>query len=105
MAIRFEQLHSKQGVLMRAFFVYNRRGKVLALGAVRHGDSLGYCLMHAKRLENDLPLVQAVERLTAPVTGVTVRRHEWEKGRKGCQRIVRPADRGGTIRPGRQVYA
>jgi len=83
--MRFEQLHSLQGVLMRAFFVYDGAGRTMALGAVPQGSSPGFCVMKARRYERDLPRVAAVERLC----GVPVRRHRYSY--KGRKRVVEVA--------------
>jgi len=80
-----------QGVLMRAFSVRNRRGKVLAIGAVPNPKSPGFVIMRARRYENDADLRRAIERLT----GIAPRVHEWQTGRKGCARVIRPEVRHG----------
>ena len=79
------QAVSKQGQLMRLFLVRNSKARVQAIGCLATGDKPGFVNMKSKRRENDLSLVSASEKLT----GIPVRRHEWQKGRKGCPKIIR----------------
>jgi hypothetical protein len=83
-ALTQKQWISLQGFMMRAFHVLNRKGKTLAIGAVPLNGDSGFCVMQRKRYERDFNLVRAVESLT----GIPVRLHYWEKGRKGHANVL-----------------
>jgi len=62
MALKIDRFRGKDGTLYAGFFVENRTGKKIALGA--SSTNAPFLFMCHKRYQNDRDLVSAVERLT-----------------------------------------
>lgn len=64
MALTIDPIVALDGSTCRGFFVRNRKGKVLAVGATAKGDDPGFVHPHAKRYARDVELCKALARLT-----------------------------------------
>lgn len=63
--LQIETLYSIQnGAKMRGFFVRNATGKALAMGATATATDAGFVMPMAKRYARDLPLCEAIARLS-----------------------------------------
>ena len=80
MSLYVDQLVSLQGDTMRAFFVRNRKKKVLAIGATATASDPGFVIPKAKRYARDLSLCVAISRLT----GVPIKWNLRWNGKRYC---------------------